>query len=41
MAGEPLCQSCGYVRLAEPIAAEAGDAAVPLVSSATIRASAI
>lgn len=31
MAGEPLYRSCGYVRLEEPIAAEAGDAAVPLV----------
>ncbi|MGK6324789.1 GNAT family N-acetyltransferase [Sphingomonas sp. DT-51] len=31
MAGEPLYRSCGYVRLDEPIAAEAGDAAVPLV----------
>ena len=31
MAGEPLYRSCGYVRLEEPIAAEAGNAAVPLV----------
>lgn len=31
MAGEPLYRSCDYVRLEEPIAAEAGAAAVPLV----------
>ena len=31
MAGEPLYRSCGYVRLEEPIASEAGAAAVPLV----------
>jgi GNAT superfamily N-acetyltransferase len=31
MAGEPLYRACGYVRLDEPIAAEAGGAAVPLV----------
>lgn len=31
MACEPLYRSCGYVRLEAPIAAESGDAAVPLV----------
>jgi GNAT superfamily N-acetyltransferase len=31
MAGEPLYRSCGYVRLEEPIAAEAGATAVPIV----------
>ncbi|WP_281422846.1 hypothetical protein [Sphingomonas yunnanensis] len=40
VAGGSLCHSCGYVRLAEPIAAEARDPAVPLVRSETTRASA-